>query len=424
MLAQEKHHSAYNAWETALAQLDAVAARMGLDPGIHQILSHCKRQLIVCFPVKMDDGQIKVFTGYRVQHNMARGPAKGGLRFHPDVNLDEVKALAFWMTMKCAVVGIPYGGAKGGVICNPKQLSRNELERLTRRFAFEISILIGPERDIPAPDVYTNPQVMGWIMDTYSMSKGYSVPGVVTGKPMSIGGSEGRSEATGRGCVFVIQEAAAVVGMELKGAEVVVQGFGNAGSVAAYLLHDLGARIRAVSDSRGAIVAEDEAGLDPRKLLSYKKEHESVLGFVGTRAIRNEELLCLPCDVLIPAALENQITEEIAHGVRARIVAEAANGPTTREADKILYDKGILVLPDILANAGGVTVSYFEWVQDLQSFFWNEGQINEKLRAIMTRAFNSVHGIHQEWQTDMRTAAYILAIQRVAEATKIRGIFP
>jgi glutamate dehydrogenase (NAD(P)+) len=426
LVSQEKEHKhdTYNAWDTAVAQLDAVADKMKLDAGVHQILRHCKRQLTVSFPVKMDDGSIQVFTGYRVQHNMARGPAKGGLRFHPDVTLDEVKALAFWMTMKCAVVGIPYGGAKGGVICNPKELSRGELERLTRRFAFEINILIGPEKDIPAPDVYTNPQVMGWIMDTFSMSKGYSVPGVVTGKPLSIGGSEGRGEATGRGCVFVIQEACKVLKMDIAKCEVVIQGFGNAGTVSAVLIHELGAKIKAVSDSRGAIVAEKGHYLDPHKLISYKEETGSVVGFPNTKTITNEELLQLPCDVLIPAALENQLTAEVAKGVKAKIVAEAANGPTTREADEIMHKKGIMVIPDILANAGGVTVSYFEWVQDLQSFFWNEEQINDKLRAIMIRAFNATHSISTEWKCDMRSAAYILALQRVAEAIKIRGIFP
>lgn len=424
LVSEEKQYlvETYNPWDTAVGQLDAVAQRMGLDAGVHKILRHCKRQLTVSFPVKMDDGTIQVFTGFRVQHNMARGPAKGGIRFHPDVSLDEVKALAFWMTMKCAVVGIPYGGAKGGVICNPKELSLGELERLTRRFAFEINILIGPEKDIPAPDVYTNPQVMGWIMDTFSMSKGYSVPGVVTGKPLSIGGSEGRGEATGRGCVFVIEEAMRVKGMSMKGAEVVIQGYGNAGSVAGELLAKRGAKIKAVSDSRGAIVSD--AGIDVHRLHTYKSETGSVVGFPGTKTITNKELLQLPCDILIPAALENQITEEIAPGVQAKIVAEAANGPTTRKADEILYNKGIMVLPDILANAGGVTVSYFEWVQDLQSFFWNEEQINDKLHAIMVRASNSVHSISTEWKCDMRTAAYILAVQRVAEAIKIRGIFP
>lgn len=411
-----------NVWAMALRQLDKVAKIMNLEPGIKDILANPKRQLIVSFPVKMDDGSIRVFTGYRVQHNMARGPAKGGIRYHPSVSLDEVKALAFWMTMKCAVVGIPYGGAKGGVIVNPKELSLGELERLTRRFASEINLIIGPERDIPAPDVYTNAQVMAWIMDTFSMGKGFSVPGVVTGKPISIGGSEGRSEATGRGCVYVIEEAVKTLNMELKGARVAVQGFGNAGSVAAELLHDLGCKIVAVSDSRGGIY--NEAGMDPRDILKFKGDKASVVGYPGSKTITNEEVLTTACDILVPAALENQIVPDIARKVQAKLVAEAANGPTTPEADQILHERGIMVLPDILANAGGVTVSYFEWVQDLQSLFWDEPQINEKLRQIMTRAFKGVYDNAQKYKVDMRTGAYVQAIERVAEATRLRGIFP
>ncbi|MBE3574995.1 MAG: Glu/Leu/Phe/Val dehydrogenase [Firmicutes bacterium] len=378
--------------------------------------------LEVNFPVKMDDGSVQVFTGFRVQHNTARGPAKGGIRFHPAVTLDEVKALAMWMTWKCAVVDIPFGGGKGGVICDPKRLSPAELERLTRRFTSEISAFIGPDRDIPAPDVYTNAQTMGWIADTYSMHHGHFIPAVVTGKPLALGGSLGRNEATARGCVFVIQEAAQHLGMVLPGATVVVQGFGNAGSVAARLLHQLGCRVVAVSDSKGGIY--DAAGLDPDQVLAHKQKTGSVVGFAGAESIGNAELLELPCDVLVPAALENQITEENAGRLRARLVAEAANGPTTPEADRILYQRGIWVLPDILANAGGVTVSYFEWVQNLQFFYWTEEEVNQRLRQTMQRSFRAVWEIAQAQQVDMRTAAYMLAVRRVADAIQARGIYP
>ncbi|MCL5774392.1 MAG: Glu/Leu/Phe/Val dehydrogenase [Firmicutes bacterium] len=411
-----------SAWEVALEQLDIVAKKINLDPNIHEILRNCKRELTVRFPVKMDDESIKVFTGYRVQHNMARGPAKGGIRYHPDASLDEVKALSMWMTWKCAVVGIPYGGAKGGVICNPKEMSKGELERLTRRYASELMIIIGPEKDIPAPDVYTNPQVMAWIMDTFSMNKGYSVPGVVTGKPLSIGGSEGRNEATARGCVYVISEAAKNTGLNLKGATVVVQGYGNAGSIAALLLKKEGCKIIGISDSKGGIYNPD--GLDPDKVLRHKEETGSVVGFAGAKILTNEEILEIPCDILVPAALENQITKKNADKIKAKIVAEAANGPTTPEADAIMYKNGVLVLPDILANAGGVTVSYFEWVQDLQANFWNEAEVNAKLKEIMTKAFKNVWDIAQKHKENMRTAAYMLAVNRVAEAINIRGIYP
>ncbi len=411
-----------DAWEMAVSQVHKVAEMINLDPGMTEILTHCKRELTVNFPVKMDDGSVKVFTGFRIQHNDIRGPSKGGIRYSPGVYKGEVQALAMWMTWKCATVGIPYGGAKGGVICNPKEMSMAELERMTRRFASEISIIIGPEKDIPAPDVYTNPQVMAWIMDTYSMNKGYCVPGVVTGKPLSIGGSEGRNDATAQGCVYVIQEAAKKIDLELKGATVAVQGYGNAGSIAARLLHELGCKVIAVSDSRGGIFNAE--GLDPLKVLAHKEATKSVVGYEGSKTITNEELLEVECDILVPAALEGVITGENADNIKTKIVAEAANGPTTPEADEIMFKKGIIVLPDILANAGGVTVSYFEWVQDIMALFWHSKEINERLHSIMVRAFNEVFKIHEEYKCNMRQAAYILAIQRVAEAYTLRGIFP
>lgn len=411
-----------DAWEMAVSQVHKVAEMINLDPGMTEILTHCKRELTVNFPVKMDNGSVKVFTGFRIQHNDIRGPSKGGIRYSPGVYKGEVQALSMWMTWKCAVVGIPYGGAKGGVICNPKEMSMAELERMTRRFASEISIIIGPEKDIPAPDVYTNPQIMAWIMDTYSMNKGYCVPGVVTGKPLSIGGSEGRNEATATGCVYVIQEAAKKIDLELKGATVVVQGYGNAGAIAARLLHNLGCKVIAVSDSRGGIHNPD--GLDPVKVFEHKGKAKSVVGYEGSRTVTNEELLEIECDILVPAALEGVITGENADNIKAKIVAEAANGPTTPEADEIMFKKGIVVLPDILANAGGVTVSYFEWVQDSMAYFWDSKEINERLHAIMVRSFNEVFKIHEEYKCNMRQAAYILAISRVAEAYTLRGIFP
>ncbi|MDI6642167.1 MAG: Glu/Leu/Phe/Val dehydrogenase [Elusimicrobiota bacterium] len=411
-----------NPWEVALQQLDEVAKIMNLDPGIHQKLRNCKRCLIVSIPVKMDDGTIRVFEGYRVQHNIDRGPGKGGIRYHPEVNLDEVKALAMWMTWKCAIVNIPYGGAKGGVRCNPKEMSVDEIERLTRRYTSEINIIIGPEKDIPAPDVYTNPQVMGWIMDTYSMNVGHYVPGVVTGKPLEIGGSEGRNEATARGCVFTILEAFKHLGINVSSSTVAIQGYGNAGSITHRLIQLEGAKVIAVSDSKGGII--DEKGLDATKVAEHKNKTGSVINFPGSRNITNEELLELKCDVLIPAALENQITVENAPRLKAKIVAEAANGPTTPEADKILYDKGIFVIPDILCNAGGVTVSYFEWVQDLQAHFWEEKDVNERLRQIMTKSFRDVVSISNKEKVNMRLAAYLLGVGRVAQAIKIRGIYP
>jgi glutamate dehydrogenase (NAD(P)+) len=411
-----------NPYEVAVQQFDIAASYLPLKQGIKGMLRKCKRELTVNFPVKMDDGSVQIFTGHRVHHNTARGPTKGGIRYHPDVTIDEVRALAMWMTWKCAVVGIPYGGAKGGVVCNPKAMSLQELENLTRRYATEISVLMSPEGDIPAPDVNTTPQIMAWIMDTYSMHRGYSVPAVVTGKPIEVGGSLGRLEATGRGVAITTVEALKHLDLPVEGARVAVQGYGNVGAVSAHLLQDLGARIVAMSDTQGGIY--NPKGLDARAVLEHKKETRSVVGFPGSESVTNAELLELPCDVLIPAALENVLTRSNASQVKARVVAEGANGPTTPEADAILFDRGVVVIPDILCNAGGVTVSYFEWVQDLQAFFWHEDEINENLRQIMVHSFNEVLKMQQEKKVSMRTAAYILAIKRVADATMIRGIYP
>jgi glutamate dehydrogenase/leucine dehydrogenase len=411
-----------NPFAIAMQQFDRAAERMNLDLGLREVLRRPRRALTLSLPVKMDDGSIKVFEGFRVQHNSSRGPCKGGIRYHPGVTYDEVQALASWMTWKCATVNIPFGGAKGGIVCDPKRLSRNELERLTRRFAYEIAPIIGPDTDIPAPDVYTDSQVMAWIMDTYSMTQGRITPGVVTGKPLFLGGSKGRNEATARGCLFVIQAACKVMKIQLKGATVAIQGFGNAGSIAAELLAGVGAKIIAVSDSRGGAV--NRKGLDIKSLLEHKEKTGSVTGFKGTESVGNEALLQLDCDILVPAALENQITIANADRIQAQIVAEAANGPTTPGADAVLHKKGVMVLPDILANAGGVTVSYFEWVQDLQEFFWEEEDVNRKLEKIMVRAFEDVHKTAEKYKADMRTGAYILAIDRVATATRVRGIWP
>ena len=411
-----------NPFKIAQSQVEEVAKILKLDAGMTEFLKNPQRELHVSFPVKMDNGTVQVFHGYRVQHNMVRGPTKGGIRYHPDTNIDEVRALSMWMTWKCAVVGIPYGGAKGGVTCNPKKMSQSELEKMTRRYASEISIIMGPDTDIPAPDVYTNAQTMAWIMDTYSMSKGYTVPAVITGKPIAIGGSKGRNEATARGCVFVIREACKKVGLNIKKATVAVQGYGNAGSIAARLLSDMGATIVAASDSKGGVV--NMKGIDPQKLIEYKAKTDSVVGFPGSKKITNEELLELDVDILIPAALENQITEANAPKVKAKIIGEAANGPTTPGADKILYKKGVLVLPDILANAGGVTVSYFEWVQGLYWFFWSEEEVNKKLEGIMVDAFEAVYKISKEKKINMRQAAYVVAMGRVVEAAKLRGFYP
>lgn len=420
-LAVEKHQET-NLFDVAVEQFNIAADVINLSENMRGILSHCNRETIVNFPVEMDDGSVQMFTGYRVHHNSGPGPTKGGIRFHQDVTLEEVKALAMWMTWKCAVVGLPYGGAKGGVRVNPKLLSTNELQNLTRRYTTEISDLIGPNRDIPAPDVNTNPQIMAWLMDTYSMHHGYSIPGVVTGKPIMLGGSAGRNEATGRGCVFAIQDACPELGIDLTNSSVVVQGFGNAGSVAARLLHDLGARIVGVSDSSGGIYNPN--GLDIPAVQRHKAESGSVVDFPEADNLTNEELLELPCDILLPAALEEQITERNADRIKARLIAEAANGPTTPAADDILYDRGIFVLPDIYANAGGVTVSYFEWVQALQAFPWTEEEVNERLHRIMTKAFQTVYAAAQKYKVHMRTAALCVAIKRVADFTEIRGIYP
>ncbi len=411
-----------NAWDVAQRQFDLAADRLNLDPGLRRVLREPRRELTVHFPVHMDDGSVKVFTGYRVQHNLGRGPAKGGIRYHQDVGIDEVKALAMWMTWKCAVVGIPYGGGKGGVIVDPKKLSRKELEGLTRRFFTEIEVLIGPERDIPAPDVNTNAQIMAWAMDTYSMHVGYTVPGVVTGKPISLGGSEGRNEATARGCVYTVVEAARHLGIDLRTAKVAVQGFGNAGSIAASLMAEEGATVVAVSDSQGGI--RNMAGLDIARVINWKAEHGTVMGFPGSEDVTNAEVLETECDVLIPAALENQITARNADRIKAKIVAEAANGPTTPEADEILFNRGVFLIPDILCNAGGVTVSYFEWVQDLNRDHWTEAVVNEKLRIIMVKAFNEVLAKAEKEGVNMRTGAYLNAVQRVADATAMRGLYP
>ena len=411
-----------NIWSVAQQQFDAAADKLDLDDGLRRVLRVPKRELTVNFPVTMDDGRVEVFTGYRVQHNVSRGPAKGGIRYHQDVSLDEVRALSMWMTWKCATVNIPFGGGKGGVIVDPKQLTLKELEGLTRRFATEISPLIGPDRDIPAPDVNTNAQTMAWIMDTFSMHHGYTISGVVTGKPVSIGGSLGRNEATARGAVFTLRQASTVLNLPLAGARVAIQGYGNAGSIAASLLSDEGCIIVAVSDSTGGI--HNPRGLDPARVSAWKREHGTVTGFPGADEVTNGELLELDCEILVPAALENQITHQNAANIRARIVAEAANGPTTPEADAILHDRGIFLIPDILCNAGGVTVSYFEWVQDMQSFFWTEDRINESLKGIMDRAFGSVHAMSEHREVDMRTAAYMVAVARVAEATNLRGLYP
>jgi len=421
-MTTEQIAATINPWAVAQQQFDLAAEHLNLGPGLRQVLREPRRELTVHFPVKMDDGMVRVFTGYRVQHNLGRGPAKGGIRYHQGVTIDEVKALAMWMTWKCAVVGIPFGGGKGGVIVDPKKLSLKELEALTRRFTTEISVLIGPERDIPAPDVNTNAQIMAWMMDTYSMHAGYTVPGVVTGKPISLGGSEGRNEATARGAVYTIVDAAAHLGMDLTKATVAVQGFGNAGSIAARLIRDEGASVIAVSDTGGGILKR--AGLDVDRVIGWKKEHGTVAGFPGSEPISNDELLEVECDVLIPAALENQISAANAGRVKAKIVAEAANGPTTPEADAILHDKGVFIIPDILCNAGGVTVSYFEWVQDLNRDHWSEAIVNAKLKEIMDRSFSEVLAIAIREDVNMRTAAYLLAVQRVADTTALRGLYP
>lgn len=419
----------FNPWEMACQQLDIVAQKINLDKNIHAKLRHCKRALIVSIPIRMDDGTVKVFEGYRVQHNLERGPAKGGIRYHPDVTLDEVKALAMWMTWKCAVVGIPYGGAKGGIVCDPTKMSLCEIEKLTRRYTSEISIIIGPEKDIPAPDVNTNPQVMAWMMDTYSMNVGYSAPGVVTGKPIDIGGSEGRLTATGRGAMFVVNEALKYKKIKPSDCTVSIQGFGNVGSATAQFLYELGCKIVGVTDISGGLF--NKKGIDIPKLLEYVKNNpkKTIEGFadgdfvIGVKKA-NDELFNLDVDILAPCALENQITKENAPKIKAKIIAEGANGPTTPEADEILHKNGVMVLPDILTNAGGVTVSYFEWVQDLQSHFWQLENIDKELKRIITKSFCDIIAITEKEKVDMRLAAYILAVSRVATAVKLRGVYP
>jgi glutamate dehydrogenase (NAD(P)+) len=388
-----------------------------------EILSNPKRILTVSIPTRMDDGSIKVFTGYRSQHNDARGPHKGGIRYHPDVTLDEVKALSMWMTWKCAIANIPYGGGKGGIICNPKQMSENELERMTRRFAYLIADIIGPYRDIPAPDVYTGGKEMAWIMDTYSALKGnYVQPEVITGKPIAIGGSLGRNEATGRGLAYTVREAAKKMEIDMKQATFVVQGFGNAGQFSSKLVEEQGAKMIAASDSQGAIIKTDGISVDA--LMEFKRETGSIVGFGDAKSITNDELLKTECTILIPAALENQITKNNADKIKTQIIAEAANGPTTPEADDILFKKDILVIPDVLANGGGVTVSYFEWLQNLRRDYWTEEEVNKRLDINITKSFYDVYDTHTKYKVDMRKAATLLAVKRVVEAINIRGLWP
>lgn len=411
-----------NPHEVAMKQFDEAADFLDLEADLREYLKLPERWLTVNFPVKMDDGSVHVFTGHRVQHSTTRGPAKGGIRYHPGVTIDVVKALATWMTWKCAIVGIPFGGGKGGVACNPKEMSTQELERLTRRYASEISPIIGPDRDIPSPEVYTNAQTMAWFMDTYSMTTGYCSPGIVTGKPLSIGGSLGRRESTGRGCVYSIVEASKHLGIDLNGSRVVIQGFGNAGSAVGKLIQEYGSKVIAVSDSRGGIYCE--SGLDARKVFDFKEKTGSVIEFEGAERLTNDELLALECEILVPAALENVLTAENAGNVKTRVIAEAANGPTTPEADKILFDNGIFVIPDIYSNAGGVTVSYFEWVQNIQQLFWTEKDVNMRLKNIMTEAFQQLIRLSDRHKIPMRLAAYALGVGRVAEALRVRGIYP
>jgi glutamate dehydrogenase (NAD(P)+) len=413
---------AISAFDVAQRQFDEAAEAMNLDPAMREVLRVPQRELITSFPVRMDNGTVRVFTGFRVQHNITRGPAKGGLRYHPAVNLDEVKALAMWMSWKTALMGIPFGGAKGGVICDPRQLSQNELERLTRRFATEISLLVGPQSDIPAPDVGTNAQTMAWFMDTLSMHQGFSTPAVITGKPVSVGGSEGRAEATGRGVATVAVRALDQLGIAPSEATVTVQGFGNVGSVSAMLLQRAGCRVVGVCDVEGAVW--NPAGLDIPSLLDHVRTSGSVVGFAGSSAVGAHEVLIAECTVVVPAALEGQITPKVAQRMQCKLIVEGANGPTTPDADTVLKERGILLVPDILANAGGVVVSYFEWVQNLQAFFWEEDDINRRLEDLMRRAYDTVQDVAVSKQVTLRQAAYSLAVGKVAEATQVRGIYP
>lgn len=411
-----------NPYENALTQLDAAARIIKLDEGLHEFLRTPKKVLTVSLPVKMDNGKIKVFTGYRVQHNDARGPYKGGIRYHPNVTLDEVKALATWMTWKCAITDIPLGGGKGGIVCDPKSMSISELERLTRRYTYAISDIIGVEVDVPAPDVYTSSREMAWVMDTYSTLKGKMVPGVITGKPLSIGGSKGRAEATGKGLAFCVREAAKKINLNIKGANVAIQGFGNAGTYSARFLHEMGANIIAVSDSTSGIYNSD--GLDVEEVIAHKAKTGKVRGVAKSKEITNLQLLQIECDILVPAAYENQITKDNASNIKAKIIAEAANGPTTPDADQVLYKNGKMVIPDILANAGGVTVSYFEWVQNLTRDYWSHERVINMLEEKMVNAFNDVYNTANEYKKELRMGSMILAINRVVEAINDRGIWP
>jgi glutamate dehydrogenase (NAD(P)+) len=415
-------HLRENPYGIAKAQLRRVAQTFAIDPNLVNVLEQCKKAVAVSIPVTMDDGSTRVFEGFRVTHNIARGPSKGGIRYHPDVTLDEVKALSMWMTWKCALMGIPFGGAKGGVVCNPKRMSEGELQRMTRRYTSEIINEIGPEKDIPAPDVGTDGRVMAWIFDTYSMNKGHSVLGVVTGKPLTIGGSLGREEATARGSLYCIREAIRKRSLSIQGLRVAIQGFGNVGSHLARLLAADGATIVAVSDSTSGLF--NPKGIDVQAAVAQKAETGALAGLKGAEAISNDDLLLVDCDVLAPCALEQVVTEENADHVKAQILCEGANGPTTPAADDILEAKGVLILPDVLANAGGVVVSYFEWVQGLQEYFWKEAEVNAKLNDIVTRAFNETWGTQESRGVSMRQAAYGLAVTRVAEATITRGIYP
>jgi glutamate dehydrogenase (NAD(P)+) len=423
IMSEPTGNNTINPFSVALKQLDEASKVVGIDKGMHDVLAQPKRILIVSIPTRMDNDEIHVFTGFRSQHNDARGPFKGGIRYHPQVSIDEVKALSMWMTWKCAIANIPYGGGKGGIICNPKQMSTGELERMTRRYAYAIADIIGPHTDIPAPDVYTGGKEMSWIMDTYSALKGNFVqPEVITGKPLAIGGSLGRNEATGRGLSFTVREAAKKLGINLRAATVAVQGFGNAGQFAAQLLEEMGAKVVAVSDSQGGI--SNENGISIGSVRAHKEKTRSVVGFPGSKSISNEEILETNCTILIPAALENQITKNNAANVSAKLVAEAANGPTTPEADEILHKNKIMVIPDVLANSGGVTVSYFEWLQNLRREYWTEEQVNSMLDKKMTEAFSDVYDTHDKYQVNMRKASIALAVGRVTEAIKTRGLWP
>lgn len=412
-----------NPFEVALEQLDEAAKLINLDKGLHQVLAHPKRVLTVSLPVKLDNNEIRVFTGFRSQHNDARGPYKGGIRYHPQVTIDEVKALSMWMTWKCAIADIPFGGGKGGIICDPKQMSDLELERMTRRYAYAIADIIGPHTDIPAPDVYTGGKEMAWIMDTYSALKGnYVQPELITGKPLAIGGSLGRNEATGRGLSFTVREAAKMLKLDMRTSTVAVQGFGNAGQFAAQLLEEQGAKVIAVSDSKGGLQSRN--GIDIAALRKHKEKKGTIVGFSEGKSISNEEVLETDCTILVPAALENQITKKNAAKISAKVVAEAANGPTTPDADEILYKNKTLLIPDVLANGGGVTVSYFEWLQNLRREYWSESQVNDMLDRNITKAFSDVYTTHERYQVNMRKASTLLAINRVVDAIKIRGLWP